>query len=137
MGMKGSIATRRTALVLANAAAALPLAAFFGFVGFYKAFAPIAELARHSAFTVHLPEALGRSVGWVEMVCALALMAGLVWRRAAPAQVAAALFQAVMQGISSIIHVQHGEQHMLGQNAAIVALLLLVAVTRARLSRRA
>jgi hypothetical protein len=125
----------RIALLLGNAAAALPLAAFFAFVGYYKAFAPLAELAKHSAFTVHLPELLGRSIGWIEIACALALVAGIVWRRVGLLQIAAALFQTAEQGVSSLIHWQHSEVAMLPQNAALAGLLLLVAFTRLALRR--
>jgi hypothetical protein len=125
----------RIALHLANAGAALPLAAFFAFVGYYKAFAPLAELAKHSAFTVHLPELLGRSIGWIEIACALALVAGIVWHRAGPAQIAAALFQIAEQGVSAWIHARHGEAAMLSQNALLAVLLLTIALTRLALRR--
>jgi hypothetical protein len=130
-----SIRAGRFALILTNAAAALPLAAFFAFVGYYKAFASLAELAKHSAFTVHLPEWLGRTIGWIEIACALALVAGIFWRRAGPAQIAAALFQIAEQGVSSLIHARHGEAAMLPQNAALAGLLLLIVITRLALRR--
>ena len=125
----------RIALQIANALLAVPLAAFFAFVGYYKAFAPLAELAKHSAFTVHLPDLLGRSIGWIEIACALALLAGIVWQRAGPAQIAAALFQIAEQGVSSLIHARHGEAAMLPQNALLALLLLVVALTRLAIRR--
>ena len=52
---------------LAAAAVALPLAAFFAFVGWSKATAPLADLARYHAWTVYIPEPVGRLVGWSEV----------------------------------------------------------------------
>ncbi len=132
MGRRGA---GQIALIAVNAVLAIPLATFFAFVGYYKAFAPLAELAKHNAFTVHLPELLGRGIGWIEIACALALLAGIVWHRAGPAQFAAALFQIAEQGLSSVIHAQHGEEAMLPQNALLVLLLALVAATRWALRR--
>nr|WP_246448022.1 DoxX family protein [Novosphingobium flavum] len=102
------------------------LAAIFGFVGWNKAFAPLAELARHGAWTVHLPAALGRAVGWSELVCALALLgavlpAGLCWCRSA------ALVLIANQLIAAAVHTVRGETAALPQNGVLIALLLLVA----------
>jgi uncharacterized membrane protein YphA (DoxX/SURF4 family) len=107
---------------------ALPLAAFFGFVGYYKAFAPIEELARHSAFTVHLPVLLGKALGWLEMAGALALLAGLAIRAARPVQGAFAWALAAEQVVSSIIHLQHDEAAMLPQNGVIIVMLVVIAL---------
>jgi uncharacterized membrane protein YphA (DoxX/SURF4 family) len=124
----------RIVLIAANALCALPMAAFLGFVGYYKAFAPLAELAKHNAFTVHLPELLGRLIGWLEMGCAAALLAGLIWRAAARWQIGAALLVAGEQVWSSVLHLQHGEGAMLRQNVVLIVLLLIVALTRRTLS---
>ena len=107
---------------------ALPLAAFFGFVGYYKAFAPIEELARHSAFTVHLPVLLGKALGWLEMAGALALLSGLAIRAARPVQGAFAWALAAEQVVSSIIHLQHDEAAMLPQNGVIIVMLVGIAL---------
>lgn len=106
---------------------ALPLAAFFGFVGWYKAFAPLTELAQHNAFTAHLPVLLGKAFGWLEMAGALALVVGLVQAAARRWQILFALWLAFEQVVSSIIHLQHGEQAMLPQNGLLVVMLLAIA----------
>src|ERR1044071_9408346 len=69
-----------TALRIASALISILLAAFFGFVGFNKAFAPLADLARYGSWTIWIPETLGRAVGWSEIACALALLVGIARR---------------------------------------------------------
>ncbi len=110
---------------VASLAIAALLALFFAFVGGNKAFAPLADLARHGAWTVHLPEALGRVVGWSEMILAAAL---LVPRT----RVGAALALVVNQIVATGVHLAHGETAALPQNAVLIAALGLVAA----LSRR-
>lgn len=88
--MAGAVLRKGAAAMLA-----LLLAAFFGFVGWNKAFAPLAELARHGAWTVHLPEWLGRLVGWSELALAAAL-----------------------------VHLARGETAALPQNAVLIVILL-------------
>ena len=97
---------------------ALPLAAFFGFVGYHKACSSMAELALHGAYTAHLPEWIGRAAGWAEIAAALALIAGIMpkWRGGVTT---AAVFIVLSQIVSSIIHYQHGEMGPLPQNAVL------------------
>ncbi|MDE2410241.1 MAG: DoxX family protein [Sphingomonadales bacterium] len=104
----------------------LPLAAFFGFVGWYKAFAPEAELLAHHAWTAHIPAWLGRPMGWTELAGALALVAGLdpaAWRWTR----IAALWLAASQIPSSLIHWTQDEAGELPKNLVIAAALCLVA----------
>lgn len=89
---------------------AVPLAAFFAFVGWNKAFAPLADLARHGAWTVHLPQWLGRAVGGSELACA-ALLLVLV----------------ANQACAAAVHLAHGEAAALPQNAVLMALLIALA----------
>jgi hypothetical protein len=113
---------------------ALPLAAFFAFVGWHKAFSPMADLARYGAYTAHLPEWIGRIAGWAEMASALALLAGInpKWRVALPW---AAAFIIVSQIFSTIIHVQHDEMGSLPQNAVLsIAAAGLIILSRNRVS---
>ena len=109
------------------AALCLPLAAFFGFVGWYKAFASLAELASHNAFTVHLPVWLGKALGWFEMAGGLTLLTGAITTRAHRAMQGFALALAVEQVGSSLIHWRYGETGMIGQNGLLIAMLLAVA----------
>lgn len=104
----------------------LPLAAFFGFVGWMKASAPLATLAQHGAWTVRLPEALGRVVGVSEIACALLLLVGLLPRRARIGA-ASALLLIANQGVAAAVHAGAGESHALPQNAVLVAALAPVA----------
>ncbi len=105
---------------------ALPLLAFMAFVGYHKVFSSIADLARYGAYTAHLPEWIGRILGFAEMASAAALLAGVMpgWRKGVKP---AGIFIILSQILSSIIHVQHGETTALPQNAmiALVAALLI------------
>lgn len=55
----------------------LLLSAFHGFVGWHKVFSSREELMRHTAWTVHLPEWLGRLVGITELALTLLLLLAL------------------------------------------------------------
>ena len=123
--MGGAIVAERLARP-ASLAAALLLSAFFGFVGWNKAFASIAELARHGAWTVWLPEWLGRLVGWSEMVLALGLL-GAVCRRTQKAAYMASIALVANQLVAATVHVAHGESGALPQNAVLVLLMFCVA----------
>ncbi|WP_256869475.1 DoxX family protein [Sphingobium lactosutens] len=112
-------AVRRAAIALLSIA----LAVFFGFVGYMKAFAPLAELTKHHAWTVHLPEALGRAIGWTEIACALLLIVGIVrprWGRFS------ALLLLVNQLLAAAVHFSQGEMAALPQNGVIIALCLII-----------
>lgn len=104
----------------------LPLASFFGFVGWMKASAPVATLAQHGAWTVRIPEPLGRAVGVSEIVCALLLLVGLLPRRARVGA-ASAIVLIVNQAVAAAVHASAGESQALPQNAVLVAAIALVA----------
>ena len=114
--MAGAVLRKGAAAMLA-----LLLAAFFGFVGWNKAFAPLAELARHGAWTVHLPEWLGRLVGWSELALAAALLAVPV--RPSIARIAA-LALAANQIAAGLVHLARWETAALPQNAVLIVMLL-------------
>ena len=109
------------------AALCLPLALFFAFVGWNKAFASLVDLARYGSWTIHLPEALGRLVGWSEMLCAMGLLAGLFIRGRRFSQIATLVLLA-NQLIAALMHARHGDVAALPQNAVLIALLLGLAV---------
>jgi uncharacterized membrane protein YphA (DoxX/SURF4 family) len=122
--MPGRGAVYRFGFYGALGAISLLLAAFFLFVGYMKANAPLSVLALHGAWTVHLPEAAGRAVGISEMALALALLVGL----ARPgAGVAAALILILNQIVAGAVHAGLGESAALPQNAVLIALCLAVA----------
>lgn len=110
---------RRTAAALL----ATGLAAFFAFVGWNKAFAPLADLARYHAWTVYIPEPLGRVVGWSEMALAAGLLGALIptfWRVAR----ASALLLVLNQFVAAFVHITQGEVGALPQNAVLIATLM-------------
>lgn len=106
--------------------AAVLLAGFFAFVGWNKAFASLEDLARHRAWTVFLPEDLGRLIGWSEMVLAAGLLAALVPRLRRIAMFSALLL-AANQLCAAVVHATNHEASALPQNAVLIALLALVA----------
>lgn len=114
--MAGAVLRKGAVMLLA-----LLLAAFFGFVGWNKAFAPLAELAHHGAWTVHLPEGLGRLVGWSELALAAALLAVPV--RPSIARIAA-LALVLNQIAAALVHGALGETAALPQNAVLIVMLL-------------
>lgn len=108
------------------AALCLVLALFFGFVGWNKAFAALSELARYGAWTVHLPEWLGRLVGWSEMILAACLLM-IFLRQKRPLVRLAALLLIANQVCAALVHVAHGETGALPQNAVFIVALAAVA----------
>ena len=105
---------------------AVLVAAFFAFVGYNKAFASLADLARYGAWTIWLTEWIGRLVGWSEMLCAAGLLCIFIARYRHLVSVAA-LILIVNQLAAAAVHASHGETGALPQNAVLIALLALVA----------
>jgi len=62
------------ALLALSWVARIVLAAFFAFVGYWKAFGPIEALAEHHAWVAGFPDWFARAVGWSELACAAALV---------------------------------------------------------------
>lgn len=112
---------------IAAAVLAIGLAAFFAFVGWNKAFASLDDLARYHAWTVYLPETLGRAVGWSEMAMAVGLLGALIPAGWAIGR-ACALLLVLNQIVAAIVHLTHGESGALPQNAVLVVALVGVAV---------
>lgn len=106
--------------------AALLLAAFFGFVGWHKAFSPLAELAQHKVWTLALPELAGRAIGWSELALALGLAAMLRPQLRHLGRFSA-LALIINQAVAAAVHLSRGETDALPQNGVLVALLCLVA----------
>lgn len=82
----------------------VPLVAFHGFVGWHKAFSSHAELVRHTAWTAHLPELLGKAIGWLEMGLTVALLVALLRPRFARLGVMACAAFVVLEAISLLTH---------------------------------
>jgi uncharacterized membrane protein YphA (DoxX/SURF4 family) len=110
-------------------AARLLLAAFFAFVGYWKALGPIEALAEHRAWVAHAPDWLARAVGWSEIACAAALLtpAFASTRRVAFWGAAVLL---VNQIIALSVHAAYGEGGGAApQNLLICAVLAFVLAT--------
>ena len=104
----------------------VPLAAFFAFVGYHKTFAPIEQLRQFGAWTVHLPEVLGRIVGVSEIACAV-LLCAIFLPRARRWAGWSALALIVNQLIATGFHLAHNESGALPQNGLLITLLCVVA----------
>jgi uncharacterized membrane protein YphA (DoxX/SURF4 family) len=112
------VVTRIIAVLLS-----LAVAAFFAFVGYMKTTAPLTDLAKYHAWTVHLPEWLGRAVGLSEMACALLLLAGMA--RPRWGEIGAAILL-INQLFAAAVHFSQGEMAALPQNGVITALCLVI-----------
>jgi DoxX-like family len=120
----------QTVVSLAEAAlltlGSVMIGAFSLFVGYHKTFSPLAVLAENTAWTVHLPEWLGRMVGVAELAAASALLLALVFRNLARPGWLAALWITLNHGVAAVVHVLHDELPALPANAFWIALCMLV-----------
>ncbi len=122
---------RRGALILMLWSIQLLLAAFFGFVGFMKAFAPMAELQVHHAWVADMQPAIARAVGWSEMLCAVGLIVPVRFaaRRRLTAIAALSLF--ANQLVAIFFHGVRGDlAEALPQNLLLLGLLAAVSLGR-------
>lgn len=113
---------KSTAIVCATQAV---LAAFFGFVGYMKAFASMSDLAQFHAWVAALPVPLARTVGWSEMLCALGLVLPGLLNRGRWIMAVAAELLVLNQVIAIIVHGYRGE--LAGAFLQNVLLILLLA----------
>lgn len=105
------------------------LAFFFLFVGYMKAFAPLAELMQHHAWTVYLPELIGRAVGWSEIGCGILLLIGIARPTAGRIGAVALLLN---QMVAAAVHGWMGEVRSLPQNAVIILICVLILALQSR-----
>lgn len=110
----------------------LLIALFHGFVGANKALAPREVLAEHTAWTIHLPDVVGRAIGWIEIAMAAALLVALIRPGLARLGMWICIAFVMLEGISSFVHYRHGELSMLPQNAMSSLLTALAAWLFAR-----
>ena len=128
---------RQTAKLAAATVVALLLAAFFGFVGYSKAFASLSDLERYGAWTIHLTDFAGRVVGWSEMIGAALLIASVTVPRMRPLAGPVAIYFIANQLAAAAVHAVHGEPGALPQNAVIMAAFIAIAlVMRGRKHRQ-
>lgn len=119
------------------AALTLFLATFHAFVGYYKAFAPREELLKHTAWTIHLPEWLGKLVGWVEMGLVAALLVALLRPRYSRLGQFACYAIIALELISTTIHQATSDGASLAQNVVSILLTALLAWLFAQRARAA
>jgi hypothetical protein len=115
--------------------ACLLLAAFFAFVGYWKALGPIDALAVHHAWVAAWPDWFARTVGWSELACAAALVVAAV---AGPGILAfwTALVLIVNQLAALAVHVSRNEAAAVPQNLVLIAVLGLIALHAHRARRQ-
>ncbi len=101
------------------------LAAFFGFVGYWKARGPLEMLAEHRAWVAGFPAGFARVVGWSEILLGLLLLA-VASPRLRPAAGWAAVLLLINQVFAAWVHAARREFDALPQNAVIIALLALI-----------
>jgi hypothetical protein len=106
----------------------LPAAAFFAFVGYWKAFGPYEALAEHHAWVAGFPAWFARGVGVSEMLCALALLVPAKPGSTGRLVAGAALLLIANQIAALAVHASRGESAALPQNVVIIALLCLLFV---------
>jgi len=119
-------------LMAATVALTLLLSAFHGFVGWHKAFSPYEELARHSAWTVHLPMWAGRAVGWTELAATAALLAALLKPALARVGVWACAIFIAMECVATAVHYFTRDGGSLLQNGVSISLTVALAWLHAR-----
>ena len=106
---------------LVRGIAGLVLAAAFAFFGYFKTVAPLSVLAEHHAWTVALPEWLGRIIGISELAAAATLLAGAILPSMRRAASIAAGSLIVNQACAATVHLASGDVAALPQNAVLVA----------------
>jgi hypothetical protein len=108
--------------------ACLLLAAFFAFVGYWKALGPIDALTEHHAWVAGGPDWFARAVGWSELACAVALVVSSV------AGLSRAVFWTALvlmanQLVALAVHIYRSEAAAAApQNLVILAVLGLLAL---------
>jgi hypothetical protein len=113
----------RRARILFAWAIRILAAAFFAFVGYWKALGPYAALAEHHAWVAGFPAWFARGVGWSEVLCSVALILPVArFRGFCPAAWAATVL-VLNQAVAMAVHVARNETAAVPQNLVIIALL--------------
>ena len=126
-----------TVLGVLRRIACLLLAAFFAFVGYWKAFGPIEALSEHHAWVAGWPDWIARGVGWSELACAASLVVScLLDLRQLAFWTALALIANQLAALS--VHASRSEVAAAGaQNLVLLAILGLIALQSHRAGRQA
>jgi len=128
-------ATRTMELTLALLT--ILICGFSLFVGYNKALAPYAVLVEHSAWTIHLPVMLGKTLGWVEMLAASIGILALPFPRYARAGTLAVAWIGLNHAVAAVFHIANKEWHTLPQSAVMITLCLIAVALYARRARKA
>lgn len=125
---------------IAGLAALVALAVIIGgfslFVGYHKVFSPLEELAQHDAWTAHLPIAVGRIIGALELIAATVLICALPFPRLARVGTVAAIWITLNHAVATVVHVIYQEHNKLPQSAVSIALCLTLVALYARRARQ-
>jgi len=105
--------------------ARLLMAAFFGFVGYFKALGPWEVLVEHRAWVTELSPGLARAVGWSEIVLGLLLLTA-AFPRLRLVALASAMLLVANQLAAAGVHYSRQEFDALPQNGVIILLLALI-----------
>jgi uncharacterized membrane protein YphA (DoxX/SURF4 family) len=113
----------RRASFLFSWAIRILMAAFFAFVGYWKALGPYAALAEHHAWVAGFPAWFARAVGWSEILCSVALILPVARLRGSRPAAWAATLLVLNQAVALAVHVARDETAAVPQNLVIIALL--------------
>lgn len=114
---------------------AVVIGGFSLFVGYHKAFSPLEELARHSAWTIHLPVLLGRALGILEIAAAGAMILSLPFRGFARIGALCAAWITLNHAVAAVVHIIHAEWHTLTQSAVMITLCIVMTALYAQRAR--
>ena len=129
MGMQPAMAIRLPAKAIAAV-----IGGFSLFVGFNKALAPLDVLRAHTAWTIHLPMPLGRTLGWLEIGAALVLIGSIFLPSKARAGFLAAAWITLNHAVAAVVHMIHREFGALPQSAVLITLCLALLALQWRLA---
>lgn len=132
-GLTSALAGLRLALL---GGLTLLLGAFHGFVGWHKLFSSREELMLHKAWTVHIPDVVGRAVGMAEIVLTAALLVALVRPSLARLGLWSCGAFIALEIVSTITHQVSRDGAPLAQNLLSIALTGALAWLFATRNRR-
>lgn len=89
------------------------------------------------AWTIHLPVALGRTLGVLELIAASVMILALPFRHYARAGTLAAGWITLNHAIAAVFHIVHAEWQTLPQSAVMITLCLVLVALYWRRARTA
>ena len=119
--------SNRTALHVALWGAQILLAAMFGFAGFTKLTAPMADLAGMMPWTAVVGETLTRFIGTSELLGAIGLLLPSLFRIQPKLSPLAAVGLTVVMVLASLFHISRGEYAVVPVNLVLGSIAAFVA----------